>query len=171
MSSVGAGVGDGPNTVSESTVSNTKLSEFVLVLAEFRGEGSVSSSEPISVCVCVCQSKLTEFFAELTELPQNSVSSLFRNSLGGRFEYFLFFSARGRGRGSPRRQKGAGVGFLLKTPRGGGFSHKREGGGRGARRVSEGNFGGGDLNIFFRGRNAHQAVLSKQYSARLLVSH
>ena len=42
-------LGDGPNTVSESTVSNTKLSEF-LALTEFRGENSVSSSQPI-VCV------------------------------------------------------------------------------------------------------------------------
>ena len=37
-------VGNGPNTVSESTVSNTELSEF-LALTEFRGESSVSSSQ------------------------------------------------------------------------------------------------------------------------------
>ena len=43
-------IGDGPNTVSESTVSNTELSEFCLVLTEFRGENSVSSSQPI-ICV------------------------------------------------------------------------------------------------------------------------
>ena len=29
----------------------------------------------------------------------------------------LFFSARGRGRGSPRRQEGAGVGFVIENPR------------------------------------------------------
>ena len=46
--------------------------------------------------------------------------------LGGRFGHCLFYSARGRGKGSPRRQEGAGVGFLLKSqggeglPRGGG---------------------------------------------------
>ena len=45
----GPKIGDGPNTVSESTVSNTELSEF-LALAEFRGESSVSSSRPI-ICV------------------------------------------------------------------------------------------------------------------------
>ena len=55
--------GNVPNTVSESTVSNTELSEFFLALTEFRGENSVSSSQPI---ICV-QSELTEFFAELTE--------------------------------------------------------------------------------------------------------
>ena len=38
--------GDGPNTVSESTVSNTELSEF-FALTEFRGENSVSSSHAI----------------------------------------------------------------------------------------------------------------------------
>ena len=41
------------------------------------------------------------------------------------------FSARGRGRGSPRRQEGAGSVFFLKIPGG-----------------SAGNFGGGGLNIF-----------------------
>ena len=42
-------LGSGPNTVSESTVSNTELSEF-LGLTEFRGANSVSSSQPI-ICV------------------------------------------------------------------------------------------------------------------------
>ena len=56
-------IGNGPNTVSESTVSYTDLSEF-FGPHEFRGENSVSSSEPI---IFVCQSELTEFFAELTE--------------------------------------------------------------------------------------------------------
>ena len=41
--------GNGPNTVSESTVSNTELSEF-LALTEFRGENSVSSSQTIIFC-------------------------------------------------------------------------------------------------------------------------
>ena len=58
-----AKVGNGPNTVSWSTVSNTKLSEF------FRG--SLSSGErtqwvPLSL-LFMCQSELTEFLAELTE--------------------------------------------------------------------------------------------------------
>ena len=58
--------GNGPNTVSESTVSNTELSLTVsfLVLTEFRGESSVSPSQPFFEC----QSELTEFLAELSEL-------------------------------------------------------------------------------------------------------
>ena len=63
--------GDGPNTVSESTVSNTELSEFSPELTEFRGPNSVSSFRPI-ICVQtgthrVSRSKLTEFAAELSE--------------------------------------------------------------------------------------------------------
>ena len=55
--------GNGPNTVSGSTVSNTELSEFF--------QGSLSSRErtqwvPLSQ-LFVCQNELTEFFAELTE--------------------------------------------------------------------------------------------------------
>ena len=42
--------GDGPNTVSESTVSNTEQSEFFGGLTEFRGANSVSSFQPI-ICV------------------------------------------------------------------------------------------------------------------------
>ena len=43
--------------------------------------------------------------------------------LGGRFGYFLFFSARGGGGGSARPPGGGGgVDFLLKIPEGGGFS-------------------------------------------------
>ena len=56
-------VGNGPNTVSGSTVSNTELSEFS-GLIEFRGANSVSSFQPI---ICVCKRELTEFFAEPTE--------------------------------------------------------------------------------------------------------
>ena len=70
--------------------------------------------------------------------------------------FYLFFSARGRGRGSPRCWEGGGCDSLLKIP-GGGGSHGRVGaGGRGAGRVFAGNWGGGGLNIFFRGRNSHQ---------------
>ena len=39
-------IGNGPNTVSEGTVSNTELSDF-LALTEFRGQNSVSSSRPL----------------------------------------------------------------------------------------------------------------------------
>ena len=43
-------VGNGPNTVSGSTVSNTELSEFCWGLTEFRGASSVISFWPI-ICV------------------------------------------------------------------------------------------------------------------------
>ena len=59
----GGFIGNGPNTVSGTTVSNTELSEFFVALTEFRGESSLSSSQPI---ICV-QGELTEFFGELTE--------------------------------------------------------------------------------------------------------
>ena len=64
------------NTVSESTVSNTELSEFFVP--------SLSSGERAQrvrlSLLLVCKSKLTEFSAELTKFaPQRSVSSLFQN--------------------------------------------------------------------------------------------
>ena len=40
-------LGNGPNTVSESTNSNAELNELFLVVTKFRGESSVSSSQPI----------------------------------------------------------------------------------------------------------------------------
>ena len=73
-------------------------------------------------------------------------------------DIFYFFLLGGGERGV----RGAGRGaddFLLKIPGGGGGSPGRVGaGGRGAGRVFAGNLGGG-LNIFFRGRNAHQDIL------------
>ena len=63
--------------------------------------------------------------------------------LGGRFGSFLFFSARGRGRESPRRREGGQDDFLLKIPGGGGLPG---GWGRAcgrAGRVFAGNWGGG----------------------------
>ena len=55
----------------------TPNSVSLLALTEFRGENSVSSSQPI----IVCKNELTEFFSQsLPILPQNSVSSLLRNS-------------------------------------------------------------------------------------------
>ena len=50
--------GNGPNTVSESTVSNTELSEFLLP-SPSSGEGA--QWVPLSL-LFVCQSELTEFF-------------------------------------------------------------------------------------------------------------
>ena len=63
---------------------------------------------------------------------------------------FSIFSARGRGRGSPKRWRG-GDDFLLKIPGGGGSPRWVGAGGRGARRVFAGNLEGGGLNIFFFG--------------------
>ena len=69
QSSGGDVYGDGRSTVSESTVSNTELSEL-WALTEFWGEKSVSSSHSI---VFVCQSELTEsktkLATELNEFP------------------------------------------------------------------------------------------------------
>ena len=70
--------------------------------------------------------------------------------LGGRFGYiFNFFSARGGGRGSPRRREG-GVRFLLKIPGGGGLQEGRPRG----RRASAAHLGigrGGGAKYFFSG--------------------
>ena len=68
--------------------------------------------------------------------------------LGGRFGYFLFFSARGRGRerGSPRRREGEGQFFYGKSQEGGFLG----GWGRGPGEGVCGEFGGGGaLNISF----------------------
>ena len=63
--------GDGPNTVSESTVSNTELSEFFWLSLSSR-ERERTQWIPLGL-VLVGQSELTEFFAELTEFaPQLS---------------------------------------------------------------------------------------------------
>ena len=55
-------VGSGPNKASESTVSNTELSEF------FGPHPAPLSS------LFVCQSELTEFLAELTEFAAEELS-------------------------------------------------------------------------------------------------
>ena len=64
--------GDGPNTVSETTVQRTSsVSSFALT--EFRGENSVSSSQPI-ICVTMRTHRVHP------EILWGSVSSLLRNS-------------------------------------------------------------------------------------------
>ena len=71
---------NGPNTVSESTVSNIELSEFFFALTEFRGENSVSSSQPI---ICVPKRTHRVFPRTHRVCPKTqwgSVSSLLRNS-------------------------------------------------------------------------------------------
>ena len=57
-------LGDRPSTLSESTVSNTELGEF---LCPHRVPGRELSEFPLCP-VFVCQSELTEMFVELTDL-------------------------------------------------------------------------------------------------------
>ena len=69
------------------------------------------------------------------------------------FDFFLF---RGRRRRRPRRWPGGPV-FRKNKKGGGGFRGGGAGGGRGPEECLWGG-GGGGLNIFFRGRNAHQEI-------------
>ena len=69
-------------------------------------------------------------------------------------DFFFVLLGGPEGRGSPRRQKGGGTGFLLKIPGVRGLSGER--GGEGREGVCREFPGGGGVNIFFRGRNAHQ---------------
>ena len=80
----------------------------------------------------------TENFKPGLNFPENFTRSIginFIQSQGplglGRFGYFLFFSARGRGEGGVRGAGGGGSDFLLKITGRGGVS--RADGGRGAR--------------------------------------
>ena len=72
-------LGDGPTMVLESTVSNPELTGF-MVLTDFWGEDSASSSRP--TIWTVCQSELAEFVARLSEFSRpklysgNSIRSL-----------------------------------------------------------------------------------------------
>ena len=74
-------VGNGLNTVSESMVSNTEqFLVSLLALTEFRGESSVSSSQPF-----ICVPKRTHPIFRRThrvsrKTQSGSVSSLLRNS-------------------------------------------------------------------------------------------
>ena len=70
-------------------------------------------------------------------------------------DIFIFFSSRKGGRRRPSRWRGFGF-FLGGGNRGrGGCSPRRRGGGTGAARMSA-ERRGGELNIFFGGRNSHQ---------------
>ena len=72
--------------------------------------------------------------------------------LGGRFGYFIFFSARGsRGKGESEASGGGGGGKFIENPRKGGGGVLQEGEGlRGREGVCGelGNFGGGGANFF-----------------------
>ena len=88
--------------------------------------------------------------------------------LGGRFGYFFNFFCSGEGEGGVRgaRKRGGGAVFI-ENPRKGLPGEGRGGWGRGARRVSAGNFGGG-AKYFFRGRNSHR-VNSHQRRATIFA--
>ena len=71
-------IGNGPNKVSESTVSNTELSEL---FGPHRVPGRELSEFLSAYYFCVLYSELTEFFSQNSpSLPQNSVSPLSRKS-------------------------------------------------------------------------------------------
>ena len=102
-----------------------------------------------------------------------TVAPLTQRYLGGRFGYFLFFSARGSGKGSPRRREEGGGRFLIENPSRGGLPGRAEGA-RGWEGVcgefwAGGGVGGG-LNIFFRGQNSHQDIVYELNSNRSNLS-
>ena len=100
-------------------------------------------SFPSAVCASVWQNVVRTIHGSERHLnAARHLSGTRQKILGGRFEYFLFFSARGRGRGSPRCQEGAGVSFYWKYQGGGGFSHEGGGGGEGPGGCLRGILGG-----------------------------
>ena len=107
---------------------------------------------------------LEENPAETSKNPSERLGSSPRDS--GVYTWWtfrIFILARGRGRGSPRRQDGRGSVFLLKIPGGGGLPG--EGGrGEGPGGVSAGNVGGGGLNIFSSGPKFPEPLQYKKNS-------
>ena len=87
--------------------------------------------------------------------PHLPPPKLERQWLGGRFGYILFFLLGGGAKGVRGAGRGGGEGFLWKIPGVGGAVF-RAGGGGGWEGVCGEFWGGGGLNIFFRGRNSHQ---------------
>ena len=78
------------------------------------------------------------------------------------FQIFFIFSARGRGRGSPKCREGGGGGFFIENPRrGGGLPGVGAGGARG-REGACGNLGGVGKIFFLGGRNPHQVDFVKE---------
>ena len=58
------------------------------------------------------------------------------------------------------RREGGGGGFFIESPKRGVLPGEGGGGPRGREGVCGDFLGGGGLNIFFRGRNSHQVLLS-----------
>ena len=73
--------------------------------------------------------------------------------------FFIFFRLGGGEGGICGDREGGGLEFCWSSYEGGGVSGEGRGG-EGAGRVSAGEFWGGGLNIFFRGRNSHQDFCS-----------
>ena len=89
-------------------------------------------------------------------------------TLVGRSDISHFFCSR-EGKGESAAQEEGGSVSYWESHEGRGFSPERGGGDRGAERVSAGNFGGGGgerrgLNIFFRGRKAHQVTIVQHFA-------
>ena len=72
----GVKIGNGPNTVSESTVSNPELSEFFGA----HWVPGIELSEFLSAYYLCAKANSPSFLQNSPSLPQNSVSSLLRNS-------------------------------------------------------------------------------------------
>ena len=74
------------------------------------------------------------------------------------FRIFFIFFGSGTGKGESEGTGSGGVDFLLKIPQGGGGGLQEGPRGREGVCGELGIFwgGGGELNIFFRGRNVHQ---------------
>ena len=85
-----------------------------------------------------------------TGLPDRSTDQVGKTLTRWTFRIFLFFFARGGGRGSLRRRGGGGlgIGFLLKIPGGGGRPGGAEGPG-GLRRIGEFFLRGGTKYFIF----------------------
>ena len=80
-------------------------------------------------------------------------------------DIFYFFLLRG-GEGGVRGAGGVGGGgrYFIENPRRGVLPGRMGAGGRGAGRVFAGNlWGRGGLNIFFRGRNSHQEMVTDRH--------
>ena len=77
-------------------------------------------------------------------------------------DIFYFFCS-GEAKGEPEGPGGGGGRFFMENPRRGGGGFPPAGGGRGGegREGVSGEFGGGALNIFFRGRKSHQDFLGE----------
>ena len=98
-------------------------------------------------CRKLVRSQLAASHAWLPRMIVLTPSAFFLADVSNIFYFFLLGAGGG---GSPRRQEWAGVGFLLKIPGGGGGGSPTRGGGRGAGRVSVGNFWEG-AKYFFSG--------------------